>query len=74
MPTGDQDNTRPDPKGTTVVSSPDPAAQHSPTQASKVRWRIWPCFGGCGLMALSDRRQTSLNQMSEETRHEYLSD
>jgi len=76
IPTDNQDNTRPDPKRARVVlfSPTFPAAHYSPTWALKVRWRIWPWFSGYGLMALSNRRQTSLNLLSEGTRHEYLSD
>jgi hypothetical protein len=60
-------------EGATVVPHPyQPVAHHSPTRALKVHWRIWPWFVPCGLIALSGRSQTSLNQLGEGTGHQLI--
>jgi hypothetical protein len=75
MPTDDQDNTQPNPTGARVVSSRDlPGCSPFSNTRIKSALAIWPWFDGFGLMALSNRRQTSPNQLSEGTRHEYLSE
>jgi hypothetical protein len=61
-------------RGSSMPNDGQNNAHPSPTEALKVRWRSWPRFDGCASMALSNRRQTSLNQLSEGTRHEHLSD
>jgi hypothetical protein len=75
MPTDVQDNTQPDPTGARVMSSPDLHGCSSFSNTGiKSALAIRPRFDGCGLMALSNRRQTSRNQLSEGKSHEYLSE
>jgi len=76
VPTDDQDNTRPDPTGArVVVFSPDLAGCSSFSDAgiksalanlAMVR-RLW-------IDGPIQSKETSLNQLSEGTRHEHLSD